>query len=147
MSEEELTTIQVDKETRDFLESKKRGKEGIYKVVRRLVQGISDVYVEFVLIDNELPRTHTAVFQMGENSQSLYFFDGSLPAGRQCNPIDLEKVQELIKQPKPNFTMNRKEAELAEEALRSKWKEGNQAFLDFMKRLKEYVENQPSGDT
>lgn len=152
LTEEEpsLTTIQVDTETRAYLESKKHGREGVYKVVRRMIQGISDVYIEFVLVDNELPRTHTAVFQMGENSQSLYFFDGSLPAGRQCNPIDPEKVQELIKQPKPNITLTREEAQ---KIFNVRIQDIENDFADVpetkrvLAKLKTFLEIQPSGGT
>jgi len=103
----EKTTIAIDKNVQKILSRLKRGFETYNDVIRRLIESRVDVYVEFVLIDNELPQTHTAVFQMGEDSQSVYFFNGS-----DIQPITIEKTQELLKQPKPNMTITREEARI-----------------------------------
>ena len=100
-----FTTIAVDHETRAKLESMKQGREDVGDVVERLAAGQIDVYVEFILVDNELARTHTALFQLGEDVDSLYFFDGG-----KCNPIKIEDAQKLTKNPNPNITFTKEEA-------------------------------------
>lgn len=111
---QKTTTIQVDLEVRDFLHNNKRGREDYNDVLRRLITGRIDVYIEFILVDNELPQTHTVLFQLGENTDSFYFFDGRKPVrpGHYAVPVTLEEAQKLLKVPKPNMTINWKEAAL-----------------------------------
>jgi len=103
---EKQTTIAVDREVREALRKLGKGNPP-NQVIRNLLRGITDVYVEFVLIDNELPVSHTAVFQMGEDSKSLYFWNGETLA-----PITVEEVQARLKQPKPNMTITREDAKI-----------------------------------
>uniref|UniRef100_A0A6M3K4B7 Uncharacterized protein n=1 Tax=viral metagenome TaxID=1070528 RepID=A0A6M3K4B7_9ZZZZ len=76
-------------------------------VIKRLIDNVGAVYFEPVLVDNELPQTHTIVFQLGEDKTSLYLFDGE-----KISPITLDVVQMMVKQPKPNITINCEDASL-----------------------------------
>ena len=47
-----------------------------------------------------MPELHTAVFQLGEDKTSLYQW-----TGEKLEPIKLEDVNVLMKQPKPNVNV------------------------------------------
>lgn len=95
----DLTTIALHRDTKKVLDSLKKGtKDCPEKVIQRLIHGITDVYVELVLVDNELPQTHTVVFQLGTDKESLYYWNG-----QSIVPITLAQVQKLLKQPKPDL--------------------------------------------
>jgi hypothetical protein len=85
----------------------RKGYESYDNIVSRLISQTIDVYHEFTLIDNELPQLHTCVFQLGEDSESLYYWDG-----KTIKPTTLEAVNEIMKKPKPNMTITREQAKL-----------------------------------
>lgn len=99
------TTIQVYLDVKEKLEQFRRGRDSYNDVIRKLIQGTQEVYVEFILVDNELPQLHTVVFQLGEDADSLYYYDG-----KQIKPITLEETQELMKKPKATMTITPEEA-------------------------------------
>lgn len=102
-----FTTIAISMKTQEALNKLKQVKEDYEDVVNRLLQGSVDVYTEFVLIDNELPQLHTAVFQLGEDVDSLFYWDGKPP----MRPITLKEANALMKQPKSNMTITKKDTE------------------------------------
>lgn len=102
----EKTTIQVDKEVQRRLASLKQRGENYNHVLKRLLSQEANVYVELILVDNELPQTHTVVLQLGEDPRNVYYFNGS-----EIKPITLTEVQQLLKKPKPNITITHNEAE------------------------------------
>lgn len=107
------TTIAIDVDVQKELDSLRKSKTDTYNtILKRLIQGITDVYTEFVLIDNELPQLHTVVFQLGTDPESLYFYDG-----KTIQPIMLQDTQKLMKQPKPNMTITKEEVDLIIEHL------------------------------
>ena len=83
-------------------------------VVNRLINGITDVFVDFILVDNELSQTHTIVFQLGENKESLYFFDGQI-----VKPTTLAETQKLLKQIKPFLVLSSEEAKTLRDSIKS----------------------------
>lgn len=103
----EKTTIAIDLKVQKELNKLRKGRETYNDVVQRLIYGVSDVYVEFVLVDNELPQSHTVVFQLGEDTKSLYYWDG-----QNVQPITVKEAQKLLKQPKPNMTVTKEEAQI-----------------------------------
>ena len=108
----ETTTIGVKRDTHKKLMDLKHPHEDFDNIINRLLNRNVDVYLEFTLIDNELPQTHTAVFQLGEDSKSLYFYNGE-----SVKPINLDEVQKLLKQPQPNMTITKEEARLLHETI------------------------------
>ena len=93
---QKITTVAIHPETRKKLETFKINlKDTPDKIINRLMNGVTDVYVEFVLIDNELPQSHTAVFQLGTDKESLYHW-----TGQETKPITLAGAQKLLKAPK-----------------------------------------------
>jgi len=98
-TEPQTTTIAISLKNRDKLNAMRKGFENYDAIITRLINATVDVYHEFILIDNELPSLHTCVFQLGDDSGSLYRFDGST-----IEPITKEQANRLMKQPKPNFT-------------------------------------------
>ena len=101
-----LTTIAIDEEVQKAIDAFRKGKYTYNEVLRRhFLQDITEVYLEFKTIDNDLPDLHTAVFQLGENTDSLYFWDG-----KELEPITIVETNALVKQPKPNMTITREDA-------------------------------------
>lgn len=100
------TTIAIDVSVQKKLDKLKKGRDTYNDIVRRLVDHIADVYVEFILIDNELPHTHTVVFQLGEDVESLYHWNG-----KALKTITIGETQKLLRQSKPNIMITRHEAE------------------------------------
>jgi hypothetical protein len=99
------TTIQVDKAIQRQLAQRKQSGENYNHVLQRLLSQETNVWVELILVDNELPQTHTVVLQLGEDPRNLYYFNGVA-----VKPVTLDAVQQLTKQPKPNITISRAEA-------------------------------------
>ena len=99
-----MTTIAISVENAAELNRQKRGFDSYDDVLSRLFTNQADVYTEFVLIDNELPQLHTCVFQLGEDNKSLYYWNGQAIA-----PISLADSNKLLKQPKHNITLTKKE--------------------------------------
>lgn len=90
-----LTTIALSLPTKAELKERLQGPGDSYEgLVKRLVNGITDVYVEFLAIDNELPQTHTVIMQLGNDVNSLYYWDGE-----KNIPITIQSAQQLIKKP------------------------------------------------
>lgn len=143
------TTIQIDSDFKSDLDKIRKGRESYNALLKRIVSGIGDVYINFHLIDNELPITHTVVFQLGENSQSLYFYDGHEDINPQqfANPITAEEVQKLLKEPRPNMSISVAEArdilECFDEHLLNYKRQVGKGYPEspFAKRLKEFVES------
>lgn len=95
--EEEPTTIQISRKIHTQLANLKlRWNVGFNDAITRLLNNQTDVFFEMLLIDNELPRTHTAVFQLGEDKDSLYFYDG-----KDSTPIIIDEVQKKLKEAVP----------------------------------------------
>jgi len=84
--------VKVDLRNKTALHKLKKPGESDNDVITRLIQGVQDVFFQFILIDNELPMTHTAVFQLGTEPNSLYYWDG-----KDTKTITIEEVQELTK--------------------------------------------------
>lgn len=95
------TTIGVLNSTQEELDNlKNKWRCASYdSVVQRLLRGVHDVYVELISIDNELPQLHTVTFQLGEDKDSLYFWNGE-----STKQITLEEANKKMKEPKPNIT-------------------------------------------
>ena len=126
-----FTTIAVDVETRKTLSKLADKGESVNDAIRRLIQSQVDVYVDFVLVDNELPQLHTVAFQLGEDKHSVYYYDGE-----NIQPTTLAQVQKMAKQPKPNMIITRGDADMML---------NNIAFVDddakiVKKRLIEFLE-------
>lgn len=101
-----MTTIAISVENQKGLEAMKRGRESFDEVISRLKDNQFDVFVEFLLIDNELPSLHTAAFQCGTDTDSVFYFDG-MHQPRQSTP---EEINNLMKQSKPNITFSMEDA-------------------------------------
>lgn len=100
------TTIAVEVKVQKILEGLKRGREDYNDVIKRLLgESQGEIYAEFILVDNELAQLHTCVFQLGEDKDALFFFDGQF-----IKPITLEETNKLMKQPKPILAITREEA-------------------------------------
>lgn len=109
MSKKELekTTIQVTRKLQGQLsEFKHHSRESFNDVIQRFVDGATDVYVEMILVDNELSQSHSVVFQLGGDQRNLFIAD--INGIRQ---IELNEVQKLVKQAKPILGITREEAE------------------------------------
>ena len=107
------TTIAVEVKVQKILEGLKRGRDDYNDVIKRLLgESQGEIYAEFILVDNELAQLHTCVFQLGEDKDALFFFDGQF-----IKPITLEETNKLMKQPKPNISFNVKEAGFLQYAL------------------------------
>jgi hypothetical protein len=97
-----LTTIALTLDTKEQLRHKLANSQDSFdSVVNRLLNGITDVYVEFLAIDNELPQTHTVILQLGNDKNSLYFWDGE-----KITPVTIEDAQKLIKMPSSRVTVD-----------------------------------------
>jgi hypothetical protein len=91
--------------THAALKKLKRPGGTLNEVIRFLLgQAKGEVYVDIILVDNSLPQLHTVVFQLGEDKESVYLFDGS-----EMAPTTLEHIEELMKQPK-TMPLTRREA-------------------------------------
>jgi len=95
---DKLTSISVRRRNRDYLASLCYGREKIDGALTRLINGQVDVNVEVIMIDNELPQLHTLVFQLGDDKDSLYYWDG-----KTIEKVSVKEANRLLKQPKPNF--------------------------------------------
>lgn len=108
MSTREKTTIQIDKELQTRLQTMMHLGDTYNKLIRDiLLNKQQEIYVEIILVDNELPQSHTVILQIGEDKRNLYHY-----TGEKINPIELDEVQKLLKQPKPNMTITREDAKL-----------------------------------
>lgn len=130
----EKTTIAIDVKIQKELNKLRKGRETYNDVLRRLIHGISDVFVEFVLVDNELPQSHTIVFQLGEDTKSLYFWDG-----QNIQPITVDDAQKLLKQPKPNMTLTKEEIEIVADFMMIFYKDLSGEKLIFFKRIEDFL--------
>jgi hypothetical protein len=142
-SKRKKTTIEVDRELVEFLDQQRRGKgESNNAVLSRLLAGSADVYVGLLLVDNELPITHTVAFQLGEKPDSIYFYDGSKESSNLFySSVTREFVQQLLKQPAPNMTITIDEARYLQETglKRPLFAVG----LELLKRVDKFLENHP----
>jgi predicted CopG family antitoxin len=129
---QKLKTIAVSPEVWEILDHMKKPRESFNKVIKHLLsESTVDVVIDFKLVDNELPLTHTIVFQLGDDPDSLYLFDGSKPGDPQ--PITTEKVQELLKHPKPNLTLSLKDVTtIYEDALANLPAEIRELIINFL---------------
>lgn len=136
-STQKLKTIAVTQKVWDALNHLKKAQEPFYRIIERLIlQSVVDVCLDFKLVDNELPLSHTIVFQLGDDPDSLYLFDGSKPGDPQ--PVTTDKVQELLKQPKPNMAITKADAILIRGLIQV---DGFHLGLrDLHKRLQDFVE-------
>ena len=136
----EGTTIGLLNSTQGELDDlKNKWRLGSYDaVIQRLLRGQTDVYIELLAIDNELPQLHTATFQLGEDTNSIYFWDGQI-----TKTTTLEEANKKLKEPKPNITITLEEAkniiatildEFSDEVLQS----------NTWERLAEYVKDAES---
>lgn len=106
----EMTTIAISVENQEELDGMRHGRESFDDILSRLINNQFDVFIEFLLIDNELPSLHTAAFQLGTDTDSVFYFDGL----HQPRPSSLKEINKFMKEPKPNLNMiiTREEAEL-----------------------------------
>jgi hypothetical protein len=103
--EEEPTTIQISRKVHTQLANLKlRWNTSFNDTITRLLNNQTDVFFSMLLIDNELPQTHTAVFQLGEDKNSLYFFDG-----KDSAPITIEETQKKLKEAMPLLALTQDE--------------------------------------
>jgi hypothetical protein len=86
------TTIAINVEIAEALNQLKRGRDSYSDVLKRFIDNQADVWVDFILIDNELPQLHTVVIQLGEQKESLYYFDG-----QNIKKYSLEEANALMK--------------------------------------------------
>ena len=133
------TTIAVSRKTTAKLNEMRRGFEDYDDVLTRLLNSQADVYTEFVLIDNELPQLHTCIFQLGEDANSLFVFNGT-----SIIATTLTEVNKLMKQPKPNFTLMKDEVE--QYILNRKDRGSPELEKKFFERVNKFLENQPSAE-
>jgi hypothetical protein len=89
----EMTTIAISAQNKNLLQKLKRGYDTFDDVISRMVNDQADIYLEFVLIDNELPHRHSAVFQLGEDKNSLYYFNGE-----EIHTFTVEEANKIIKE-------------------------------------------------
>lgn len=144
----DMTTIALTKEHAAALNKMKRNWDESYdNILDRLFINQVDVWVEFLLIDNELPQLHTAVFQLGDDKTSLYYWDGS-----EMKPFSLEESNKLMKQPKDilSLSLSRKEAIfiqglLCQQLVVPKVNVDEWLLMDkqLENKLKNFLENQP----
>ena len=100
------TTIQIDSDNQKALsEMFTNNKDTYNNVISRLINNIADVKVDLIAIDNELPQLHTAIFQLGEDKESIYYFDG-----QTFKPITLKEANSFRRQPTLNMTITKEEA-------------------------------------
>jgi hypothetical protein len=100
-----MTTIAISVENQKELDKMRRGRESFDDILSRLMSGQFDFYIEFLLIDNELPSLHTAAFQLGTDTDSVFYFDGQ-HSPRESTP---QEINRFMKFPKPTFTLTREE--------------------------------------
>ena len=101
------TTIAITIGVHDRLRKLMKGQEDYNDVVSRLLNDSVDVYTELILVDNELPQLHTVVFQLGDNKDSLFYFDGE-----RIQTTTLAETQKMMKQPRPNMTITQEEVQI-----------------------------------
>ena len=138
---EPMTTIAISKENAKKIVEMERGNEDYDAVITRLLNNQADVNFELIIVDNELPQLHTLVFQLGDDPESQWFFNGA-----KCVPITLAESNKLLKQPKPNLTLSLKEVyTLFHEELLTKSYEpkDHPEIYALFSRMKEFLENQP----
>lgn len=137
-SEKEMTTIAITVEHHEQLKKLKKGFESFDAVLDRLFAHQADVKTEIVLVDNDLPQLHTLVLQLGEDKNSLYYWDGE-----KFDITTLKETNKMMKQPKPNFTLSQAEAkQLYHELPLDIGLSLNKTLVDtVVKRLEKYVES------
>jgi predicted CopG family antitoxin len=137
-----VTTIALCKKNYASLEKFKRSRESFDDVVARLINNQVDVTVEVIMVDNELPQLHTIVFQLGEDTDSLYHWNG-----KTMLPIKVEQANEIMKQPKPNITFTREEIRrLYDEIVDQQGSDDFNLLPDSKEiflRINKFLENQP----
>ena len=132
-----MTTIAISRTNQAKLNKMRRGFEDYNAIITRLVAGEIDTWTEIVAIDNELPHLHTCIFQLGEDAECFYYWDG-----KNLRQISFEDANKMMKQPKPNITINRKEAQQILHALDI---ERDISFSkEITERIQKFLENQPN---
>ena len=129
-----MTTIAISRTNQAKLNKMRRGFEDYNAIITRLVAGEIDTWTEIIAIDNELPHLHTCIFQLGEGAECFYYWDG-----KNLRQLSFEDANKLMKQPKPNMTITRDEAEALKE-------HPSVGLHNLKTRLEKFLENQPSGN-
>ena len=131
------TTIAITWDAHKRLKNLMKSGDDYDAIIKQLLNNQVDVYTEFILIDNELPQLHTVVFQLGDNKDSLFYFDGE-----RIQTITLAETQKMMKQPKPNMTITREEVKSFVE-----WFSVPNAVVStsFLARLTEFLEQTKNG--
>ena len=101
------TTIAITWDAHSRLKKLMKSGDDYDAIIKQLLNNQVDVYTEFILIDNELPQLHTVVFQLGDNKDSLFYFDGE-----RIQTITLAETQKMMKQPRPNMTITQEEVQI-----------------------------------
>lgn len=136
------TTIQIDTSLQTELNKLRKWRTDTYNtIIQRLLTGLSHVYVEFVLVDNELPQTHTVIFQIGEDPRNIFIWKGA-----KCEQIAIEEVQKLLKQSKPTLSVTRKEAEGILELFTTMTNMLPEDLTEFRERLTQFLKTSKDGD-
>ena len=139
-----MTTIAISKKNAKKIVDMEHGSEDYDAVVTRLLNNQADVNFELIIVDNELPQLHTLVFQLGDDPESQWFFNGAT-----CVPITLAESNKLLKQPKPNMTINAEEAIALLGAFHviTEFARGDRPLdkqeTALRKKLSDFLENQP----
>jgi len=129
-----MTTIAISRTNQNILNSMRRGFEDYNAIVTRLLAGQTEMWTEIIAVDNELPYLHTCILQLGEHAEKLHYWDG-----QNFREITFEEANKTMKQPKPNMTITRDEAEgLVEHP--------SVGLHNLKTRLEKFLENQPSDD-
>jgi len=137
-----MTTIAVSVDNQKELDKMRHGRERFNDIITRLVNGQFDLFIEFLFIDNELPYLHNAGFQAGTDADSVFYFDGQ----HAPRPSTQEEITKLMKQPKPNMTINREEAEIILKNFLHITRDDlptSEHAVNFHNRLEQFLENQP----
>jgi len=135
-SKKEMTTIAVSKETAKELKDLEKGSDDYEAVIRKLLAGVTDVYVEFISIDNDFPRLHEAIIKMGVEADNFYFWDGII-----FRPVSKWDVGDRWRRPKPNMTITREEAEAIKKAITKC--EATEPLSFLYERIKIFLEQRP----
>jgi hypothetical protein len=145
-----MTTIAISVANQQELAKMRRGREPFDDILSRLVNSQFDVFIEFLLIDHELPSLHTAAFQCGTDTDSVFYFDGLHPP----RPSTPQEINKFMKQPRPNFVLTSEEASYVREMIDNwfddfmpefmeKHKEKHSKYCALSDRIDKFLENQP----
>lgn len=145
----EMTTIAISRTNQNVLNSMRRGFEDYNAIITRLIAGETETWTEMIAVDNELPYLHTCILQLGEDAKALHYWDG-----QNWREISFEEANKLMKQSKPSITLTREELYYmlthdipkARNRLDFETSKRNEPS-NLTKRLVDFVESQPSGDT